>query len=246
MKMSRNRDKKADKQKTRELILNPIQPTYRGRANWLGHGSGRSNGHARVDYLLLDGATMQELEAERGGISSHISHLRHEHDLIVAPADANGRRRFDRQHLGIAGTTKNDISKPSAKVLAAVPPSPRAQDLAAPSAKRIRTTVLRIIRDTQLANWVKSLHEHRCQVCGETVRLADGSGYAEGHHLQPLGAPDNGPDISQNILCLCPNHHAACDLGAIRLTLEQLRPADAHVVHARFIDYHNRFRFREA
>jgi putative restriction endonuclease len=78
---------------------------------------------------------------------------------------------------------------------------------------RRETTILRIVRSTEKARRVKELHDHRCQVCG--VRLETPAGpYAEGAHIRPLGAPHNGPDSEENILCLCPNHHALFDLGA--------------------------------
>lgn len=123
-------------------------------------------------------------------------------------------------------------------------PPPRASDLDAPPAERVSTTTLRIVRDTELAQWVKQQHGHLCQICGETVRLANGSGYAEGHHLRPLGKPHNGPDVATNIVCLCPNHHAAVDLGAIRLELRWLRRVDSHPVGKHFIAYHNEKIFR--
>ena len=119
-----------------------------------------------------------------------------------------------------------------------------AADLDAPPS-RIETTVSRIVRDTELSAWVKQLHNYRCQLCGETIRLADGSGYAEGHHLRPLGKPHDGPDVAENIVCVCPNHHASCDLGAIRLELALLRSVPDHRVGERFVAYHNEVVFRE-
>jgi predicted restriction endonuclease len=121
---------------------------------------------------------------------------------------------------------------------------PTAVDVDAPPAERVLTTVSRIVRDTALANRVKGLHRQRCQICGETVQLADGTDYAEGHHLQPLGEPHNGPDLAENIVCLCPNHHAACDFGAILISAPDLRTADGHAVAQRFLDYHNRTVYR--
>lgn len=113
-----------------------------------------------------------------------------------------------------------------------------AQDLE-PPAERIETTTSRILRDTRLSNRVKALHNYECQLCGCTLPLADGSRYAEGHHVQPLGAPHNGPDVLGNIICVCPNHHAACDLGAIKLIQHELQRAGGHVVDQRYIAYHN-------
>jgi predicted restriction endonuclease len=119
-----------------------------------------------------------------------------------------------------------------------------AQDLESPPADRVVTTVSRILRDTGLSNRVKVLHNYECQICGCTLLLADGSRYAEGHHVQPLGAPHNGPDVLGNIVCLCPNHHAACDLGAIALVADELRPAVGHFVEPSYIDYHNTVVYR--
>ena len=111
-------------------------------------------------------------------------------------------------------------------------------------AERIESTVCRIVRDTLLARRIKMLHNHECQLCGHTISLPDGSLYAEGHHIQPLGEPHNGPDTAENVLCLCPNHHAACDLGAILLAADDLRRVDGHVVGQKFLDYHNRVVYR--
>lgn len=121
---------------------------------------------------------------------------------------------------------------------------PAAERLALPYAavgpvKRVETIVYRIVRDTPLTRRIKTLHNYECQLCGHVISLPDGSHYAEGHHIQPLGDPHNGPDTAENVLCLCPNHHAACDLGAILLAVDDLRQVDGHVVGQRFLDYHN-------
>jgi predicted restriction endonuclease len=115
--------------------------------------------------------------------------------------------------------------------------TPLAHDLEAPPNERVKTTVSRIVRDTELANRVKIMHNYECQICRHTITLPDGSRYAEAHHIRPLGRPHNGPDRIENIVCLCPNHHAACDLGA--LTLDQLRDVAGHSISREYIDYHN-------
>ncbi len=111
-------------------------------------------------------------------------------------------------------------------------------------ADRVGVTVSRIVRDTELTKRIKQLHNFKCQLCDYTIILPNGSRYAEGHHIQPLGTPHNGPDTSDNVLCLCPNHHAACDLGAIPLTASEFRRADGQLIGQRFIDYHNRVVYR--
>jgi predicted restriction endonuclease len=58
--------------------------------------------------------------------------------------------------------------------------------------------------------------------------------YAEAHHIKPLGAPHNGPDVRANILCVCPNDHVLLDYGAIKLYGNHLKE-----VGQEYIDYHN-------
>lgn len=82
--------------------------------------------------------------------------------------------------------------------------------------ERRLSLVSRVVRDTEVTRRVKALHGYRCQVCGETVETATGS-YAEAAHIRPLGRPHNGPDVPENVLCLCPNHHVAFDRWAFTL-----------------------------
>jgi putative restriction endonuclease len=70
-------------------------------------------------------------------------------------------------------------------------------------------------------------------------------------HIHPLGTPHNGPDVKENVLCVCPNDHVRFDHGAIYLTdkltvvdgssrteLGQLRLAKGHPIELRYIAYH--------
>jgi hypothetical protein len=121
--------------------------------------------------------------------------------------------------------------------------TPHAIDLEEPQeaqkTKKIKTESYRILRDTSLARTVKALHESRCQMCGTALPLSDGSSYAEAHHIRPLGSPHNGPDIEGNILVLCPNHHALCDLRAIHIRLDEIRLHRDHKLSEEFVEYHN-------
>ncbi len=83
-------------------------------------------------------------------------------------------------------------------------------------APRQETLVLRVVRDTKQARRIKELYNYQCQVC--LVRLQGSTGpYAEAAHIRPLGAPHNGPDSMDNLLCLCPNHHVLFDYGGIAI-----------------------------
>lgn len=120
-----------------------------------------------------------------------------------------------------------------------IPEAPLAFDLPEP-VRRKPTTIYRILRDTEIARKVKALHQYACQLCGHSILLPDGTKYAEAHHIRPLGDPHGGPDIPENIVCLCPNHHAELDYGARDLKLSELQAVKGHVIGPQFIDYHNK------
>jgi len=117
--------------------------------------------------------------------------------------------------------------------------TPKATDLddAAPERSLIQT--YRILRDTALARALKAARDHTCQICGDRIGPPGGEGYSEAHHIRPLGRPHNGPDISENIVILCPNHHAMLDLGMMPLTLEMFPKHRTHEIHIDYINYHN-------
>ncbi len=116
----------------------------------------------------------------------------------------------------------------------------------APSpAERQETTINRVVRDTNLSRHIKKLHNYECQICGYTILLPDGTRYAEAHHIQPLGTPHNGPDVPENLICVCPNHHAELDFGARPLELTKLRSTTGHTIEEKFAVYHNKYVYRE-
>ncbi len=85
-----------------------------------------------------------------------------------------------------------------------------------PGAPRRVTRVLRIVRDTGQARRLKELYDYKCQMCGTRLEGLAGP-YAEAAHVRPLGAPHHGPDTTDNILCLCPNHHVLFDHGGVTI-----------------------------
>lgn len=105
---------------------------------------------------------------------------------------------------------------------------------------RVLTSTYRILRDTVLARTIKEIHDNQCQLCGIHLSLSDGRRYSEAHHVQPLGDGHSGPDVEGNILVLCPNHHALCDMKSMGLDLNELRLHPEHRVDQTYIDYHNR------
>lgn len=102
---------------------------------------------------------------------------------------------------------------------------------------RVISTVYRHIRDTAVSRAVKLAHGSKCQICGSSFDLPDGSAYAEAHHIKPLG--HDGPDIKTNLICVCPNHHAMLDYFVMPLNKAKLRQVAGHTIDQNFIDYHN-------
>ncbi len=80
--------------------------------------------------------------------------------------------------------------------------------------RRAKTTILRIVRDTEEARALKAAYDYRCQICKNRLETPGGA-YAEAAHIRPLGTPHNGPDEPSNLLCLCPNCHVLLEAGAI-------------------------------
>jgi hypothetical protein len=124
------------------------------------------------------------------------------------------------------------------------PPTPEASDMPEGPAERVKSTTYRILRDTELARRVKAMHNGCCQICGATIKLADGTNYSEAHHIQALGQPHNGPDVFGNIICVCPNHHAELDYRVIPLDLAKLIIVPGHTIDKKFVEYHNRVQAR--
>lgn len=125
-------------------------------------------------------------------------------------------------------------------------------------AKRISTVLERLVRDTRVIQELKAIYQYTCQVCNQPLNRGFGDPIVEGHHIQPLGQPHNGPDIPANVIILCPNHHALFDVGALTVDLKQRRvihadPCDPlngaalilkHEIGEEFVRYHNEHIFK--
>ena len=107
---------------------------------------------------------------------------------------------------------------------------------------RAPTTIRRIKRDTATIARLKSLYEYQCQICGLRIRLHDRY-YCEAHHLRPLGEPHNGPDIEENIIIVCPNHHVQLDYGALSININDLL-IYRHEINQKYLNYYNNIIYR--
>jgi HNH endonuclease len=103
---------------------------------------------------------------------------------------------------------------------------------------RIRKEISRIVRDTAASRQLKELYDFSCQICGETLMLDSTRKYAEVHHIQPLGKTGGGPDRENNMICVCPNHHALLDFAAIPLEFSKLK-LTKHRLRDEFVIHHN-------
>jgi hypothetical protein len=71
--------------------------------------------------------------------------------------------------------------------------------------KQLQESRMDYDRNESLAEGLKYFYDHQCQVCGHDFEPTYGSPFAETHHIQYLS--EGGPDISGNMVVLCPNHH---------------------------------------
>lgn len=95
--MTVNRNKRQDRERTKEQILKPGTLSPEAGTNWLGHKS--MSAASTLDSMLLRGATIAEMKKVRGAVESHIRHLEKEHGLsITKDGDIC---KIDRLNLGI-------------------------------------------------------------------------------------------------------------------------------------------------
>lgn len=117
-----------------------------------------------------------------------------------------------------------------------------------------------VVRDQQNVDWIKSHYENTCQVCRIQL-MTDAGPISVGAHIQGLGRPFNGPDLVENMLCLCHNCHAIFDSGSffidddcesIRWIHSPIGKSDSrefkkllrkkgHEIGVEFVKYHRQF-----
>ena len=117
--------------------------------------------------------------------------------------------------------------------------------------KRLRTFTA-TNRNLTIVKYLKDLYQNKCQICGETIEVSPGNFLSEVHHIRSLGEHD-GADVIENMIVLCPNHHAMFDRGSITLDLDKktvvhFNPDNTlnnkqielkHDINRNYIDFHN-------
>jgi predicted restriction endonuclease len=110
---------------------------------------------------------------------------------------------------------------------------------------RVNQNIERIVRNTAIILALKKLYDNECQMCGTKIVLSDETSYSEGAHVRPLS--ESGPDIKENVLILCPNHHALIDHGEVTFSQDGswhsindagvINYKPGHTVDWRYFDY---------
>lgn len=124
-------------------------------------------------------------------------------------------------------------------------PSPPSLPRGTTETERRSMTTQRVVRQTAVSNAVKRLYDYTCQFCATRITIPTG-GYAEAAHIKPLGRPHDGPDIPENVLCLCANCHVLFDRGAVGVAPDgslinapgEIRVSSKHQIGFEYLEYH--------
>ena len=222
--MPPKRDVERDKAETRRLILEGNRPPYTGGENWLGHGK-QGGKDAVIDFLLLDGATMERLLRERGtknSVYSHFQSLKNKLDLPVTRGP-DGKYRFDRVHLGLPDEPASTTAAVDQPLPEEVVPTPGLLEGA------VRTvTVNAYERNPEARRRCVAHYGPTCVVCGFNFAAAYGplaAGYIHVHHIMPLAeiGEEYEVDPVADLRPVCPNCHAVIHLGGVCRSIEEVQ-----------------------
>jgi putative restriction endonuclease len=180
-------------------------------------------GNAGLVRSQLDGLPVRVIRGARGN-PSHSPQVGFRYDglyQVVNHWSKAGRSGYRIWQFHLTRLQEDEIT--------ALPPDVESPAGTAGPVPRVTAVVQRQVRNSAVVEAVKRWHGYRCQVCGLTLRVVAGP-YAEGAHIRPLGRPHLGPDVPENVLCLCPNDHVLFDNGALYL-LDDLTVVDASTGH---------------
>ena len=85
--MSFDREQETDRRQTERVMRGerPLTDSTDNRINWLGHKI--DDGTARLDKMMLRGATIKEMEKVRGAVKEHLRHYESIHGLHIETVD---------------------------------------------------------------------------------------------------------------------------------------------------------------
>ena len=118
-------------------------------------------------------------------------------------------------------------------------------------APRSEVTYEKIKRIRENTKKIKMMYDYKCQVCETKLDVPSGDPISIGAHIKGVGRPSNGPDVVENMLCFCPNHHAQFDRYSFYIdpvTYEikglnlyenkKLLTHEKHFIDKQFLKYH--------
>lgn len=91
----------------------------------------------------------------------------------------------------------------------------------APSVRTVSSRVFE--RDPLVIAIALKRADHQCEIpeCRrESFETPEGWSYAEVHHIEPLG--EGGPDVIENVACVCASHHREAHFGVQRGELKEM------------------------
>lgn len=94
-------------------------------------------------------------------------------------------------------------------------------------------------RDSKLIQDIKNKRGHRCQLCSISLPSSSSRlGFVEAHHIKHIGGDHNGPDTEENIILVCPNHHAVFHYSGLRINKADIDNFNG--IGDIYIEYHNK------
>jgi 5-methylcytosine-specific restriction enzyme A len=99
--------------------------------------------------------------------------------------------------------------------------SPKAKPKGQGRPKSKTSTSNQYYRDPAVRAWVLDLSKGNCEACGDKApfKSENGSAFLETHHMKRLA--DDGPDIVENAVAICPNCHRRLHYSADRLDFSE-------------------------
>ena len=200
--MSKNRDILLDIENTKRMLKN-LPVVIHGKKNWLGH----SGGGAKIDEMLLKGATKEEIDKKCGresGSSSHISELRNHHGLQIIYPNNGGICRFnylpENDNISDSSKIKDDIEKAYIKKLKNIKETERESIVS----QRIGQDILR--------KSILKLYNNKCAMCD-----VDATEVLKVSHIVPWNEDESIRLDPLNSILLCGLHDLAFDKKIITI-----------------------------
>lgn len=161
---------------------------------------------------------LEKLTQRFGGVEGFVESLKSGLELtdIDELASINKSSLSTKSLEDIAKFDELTRGKDEAKIEAALTKHAEAAEGSAP--EKVTKFVQSYKRNRQLVAAMKSKYDNKCQICGFTFKMANGSYYSEAAHIIPISSGKEGVDSPDNIWILCANHHKMLDTGAIRAT----------------------------